>query len=746
MKTTLCCVITLLTLMGQITLPHSFAQIVDEPHLSVRVIYFLPKDRQSQPDIDTTLDTLVKKVQKFYADEMERHGFGRKTFRLETGENGQAVVHRVKGKFRSSHYDNTIVTVYQRVLPEIRQRFDTSSNTYLVVADLNQSRGGYAFEGTAFTTTEDFNKLDWQQANDYFVMTAHELGHCFGLHHDFRSDAYIMSYGPRPDRLSKCAAGVLDVNSYFNVPSSRVQINTDPTMQMLPPILASPNAIRLRFEANDPKSLLQVQLSIPVTPGDPAPGFKLEGCHLFENDSNTIEFVSTDLIHSPQNEVKLRVIDRSGRVTSQTFPIDISNILPPSKIMSIPDPNLAASIREALGLGKDDPIFQRALLSFKGFNARDRQIKNLSGLEHMTQLRYLYLGRGDAIHDNDNNVSDLTPLKNLRLNQLWLGGNNVSDITPLKNLTELVDLDLFDNNVSDITPLKNLPQLEKLRLGRNPFSDLTPLKNLTELVSLRLYVTNVSDITPLSNMTKLKVLSVSRSNVSDVTSLKNLTELEHLSLDDNNVSDIAVLANLPQLKRLYLDSNKVSDLTPLKNLTELRYLYLRSNNVSDITPLINLSKLEVLHLEGNPIKNHSRLLTMLHRNPDIKIYLTEGGDPLPVTLSHFRAELTPAGVILKWATESEVDNAGFHIYRSETKEGTFKVVNPTMIQGAGTTSEKHTYTWTDTTAKPNVAYYYRIEDISHAGVRKQLATVRMRGLVSASGKLTIIWGDLKTLK
>ena len=121
----------------------------------------------------------------------------------------------------------------------------------------------------------------------------------------------------------------------------------------------------------------------------------------------------------------------------------------------------------------------------------------------------------------------------------------------------------------------------------------------------------------------------------------------------------------------------------------------------------------------------------------------KSGGALPVTLSYFRAELIDAGVILKWATESEVNNAGFYIYRSQTRDGTFKVVNPTLIQGAGTTSEKHTYTWTDTTAKPNTVYYYQIEDISHTGVRKRLATVRMRGLVSASGKLTTRWADLK---
>ena len=33
--------------------------------------------------------------------------------------------------------------------------------------------------------------------------------------------------------------------------------------------------------------------------------------------------------------------------------------------------------------------------------------------------------------------------------------------------------------------------------------------------------------------------------------------------------------------------------------------------------------------------------------------------------------------------------------------------------------------------------------ISHAGVREQLATVRMRGLVSAISQLTTKWADLK---
>lgn len=66
-----------------------------------------------------------------------------------------------------------------------------------------------------------------------------------------------------------------------------------------------------------------------------------------------------------------------------------------------------------------------------------------------------------------------------------------------------------------------------------------------------------------------------------------------------------------------------------------------------------------------------------------------------------------------------------------------------MIQGAGTTGKRTEYRWTDTTAKPNTVYYYQIEDVSHAGERQQLGTVRLKGLVSASGKLMSRWADLK---
>ena len=122
------------------------------------------------------------------------------------------------------------------------------------------------------------------------------------------------------------------------------------------------------------------------------------------------------------------------------------------------------------------------------------------------------------------------------------------------------------------------------------------------------------------------------------------------------------------------------------------------------------------------------------------------GSPLPVSLSSFRPARDKAtgAVVIRWITESELNNAGFNILRSETKNGEYKVVNlKGIVSGHGTTSEKHVYEWKDTTAKPNVVYYYQIEDVSLDGKRTVLATTRLKGHVSAAGKATLTWGEIK---
>ena len=123
------------------------------------------------------------------------------------------------------------------------------------------------------------------------------------------------------------------------------------------------------------------------------------------------------------------------------------------------------------------------------------------------------------------------------------------------------------------------------------------------------------------------------------------------------------------------------------------------------------------------------------------------GGALPVELSQFRParDKVTGAVVITWSTQSELNNAGFFIKRSQQRDGEFQIINATMISGAGTTSEKQFYTYQDSTAQPNVVYYYQIEDVSLDGNHQTLTRgIRLKGHVSVAGKLTTLWGDLKT--
>ena len=123
------------------------------------------------------------------------------------------------------------------------------------------------------------------------------------------------------------------------------------------------------------------------------------------------------------------------------------------------------------------------------------------------------------------------------------------------------------------------------------------------------------------------------------------------------------------------------------------------------------------------------------------------GGPLPVSLSKFRPERLEDGtIVVRWVTESELNNAGFNILRSETRDGQFTQMNTSLIKGQGTTSERTTYSFPDTSAKPNVVYYYQIQDVSLDGNVTTLRQSRLKGHISAAGKLTTTWGELKALQ
>ena len=139
-------------------------------------------------------------------------------------------------------------------------------------------------------------------------------------------------------------------------------------------------------------------------------------------------------------------------------------------------------------------------------------------------------------------------------------------------------------------------------------------------------------------------------------------------------------------------------------------------------------------------------LTYYGNAADVGNPLYRMGGALPVVLSHFGAVRNTADVVVSWTTESSLDNAGFHLWRSEQRTDGFTRVNPRLIQGAGTTAERQTYTYVEQPPKADVVYYYQIQEVSYSGQQQVLATCRVKGHLSAEEKHLTTFGALKTGK
>jgi len=120
-------------------------------------------------------------------------------------------------------------------------------------------------------------------------------------------------------------------------------------------------------------------------------------------------------------------------------------------------------------------------------------------------------------------------------------------------------------------------------------------------------------------------------------------------------------------------------------------------------------------------------------NPDLTAYAYQtfcgslsddgiGEDFLPgfefetaIDLVSFEAAQVSRDVSITWETATENDNAGFQIYRAESYEGPYEIINTSLIPAEGNEYTGASYEFTDEDVRIGHTYYYQLTDIDLEG-------------------------------
>jgi len=201
-------------------------------------------------------------------------------------------------------------------------------------------------------------------------------------------------------------------------------------------------------------------------------------------------------------------------------------------IVTFPDPNLEAAVRQALGIPAPAPITSNDMLGMTELRAMDLGISDLGGLQYATNLEILRL---DA--------------------------NNLRDLAPLAGLTRLWYLTIAHNStLEDLSPLAGLVNLELLLARSSGIVNISGLAGLSRLNELELSGNRVRDISALGGLTRLVGAFLGANEIEVVPAFRGTVSLTHLYLGGNRISDISALADSDFQERatLVLTGNRLN--------------------------------------------------------------------------------------------------------------------------------------------------------------------------------------------
>ena len=92
-------------------------------------------------------------------------------------------------------------------------------------------------------------------------------------------------------------------------------------------------------------------------------------------------------------------------------------------------------------------------------------------------------------------------------------------------------------------------------------------------------------------------------------------------------------------------------------------------------------------------------------------------------------------VVIAWETASEMDTAGFNLFRADQETGPFEPVNEGLIPGAADPITGGSYEFVDSNVTAGTSYYYQLEEVELSGARVIVETTAVQA--EAGGRLEL---------
>ncbi|MDB4435850.1 NPCBM/NEW2 domain-containing protein [Akkermansiaceae bacterium] len=194
------------------------AHQTNEEQRELHFVLWTPNDREAPEGYPVRLTRMMEHIQKFYADEMQRLGFGPRTINLPRNSADQLKIHLIKGLHPESHYEMSSGSEIKNecITPLREQGIDTNKETLVIFCNLAQwdakkltfthkspyYAGGNHQGGTAWQLDSpeldpknlalkkpmmsdgQYGRISLGKHNSIFIGgVCHELGHALGLPH-----------------------------------------------------------------------------------------------------------------------------------------------------------------------------------------------------------------------------------------------------------------------------------------------------------------------------------------------------------------------------------------------------------------------------------------------------------------------------------------------------------------------------------------------------------------------------------